>query len=127
VRRVVSESRVMTEKEIELLANCQAEREAFVKSAVAFGVIWVVGLMVFLFLSYLDYRFTGYLFRGFAVSFFAAFFVGLISRRLVKEITHEKYRTLRKEQKQKQEQGKESYHLFFESYHDTSSKQSEPV
>jgi hypothetical protein len=91
--------RVMSDREIERLANSHAEREAFVKSTVVFVVVWVVGALIFLFLPYVDSRFTGYLSTGFFVSFFVAFFGGLITRWLVKESAYEKFYALYKEQK----------------------------
>lgn len=80
----------LTDGEIQRLANSRAEREAFVKSTVIFAVTWVLGVLVFVFLPYVDYRFTGYFSTGFVVSFFVAFIAGLVTSWLVKGSAYEK-------------------------------------
>jgi cell division protein FtsW (lipid II flippase) len=99
----------LTEEEIKALANNRAEKEAFVKSTVVFVLVWVAGFLIIPFLQERSYRVLGFIVSVrtlcVVVSFFAAFFAGLVTRWIVKESAYEKYYTLYKEQ-QKQEQSR---------------------
>ncbi|MGQ9566327.1 MAG: hypothetical protein ACUVT5_07305 [Candidatus Bathyarchaeales archaeon] len=104
-----SQIRLLTEREIEVLANSCAEREAFVKSTIVFVAIWAAS---FLFLPFIHERFI-YVFVYIIslralyviVSFLLAFFAGVIARWFIKEEAYEKYYTFYKNQKT-QEQNK---------------------
>lgn len=100
--KVVSENRMLTEREIERLAESQAEREAFVKSTIVFVVIWIVGFLTLPLVPEVHYRLAGFIVSlriiYFIASFFAAFFAGLITRWIIKDNAYEKYYAQYKEQ-----------------------------
>lgn len=98
----MSENRMMTDGEIQRLANSQAEREAFVKSTVVFVVVWVAGFVTLPFVPDVHYRLASFIVSlrivYFVVSFFIAFFAGLITRWITKDSAYEKYYMQYKEQ-----------------------------
>ena len=102
-----SQTRPLTEREIETLAKNRAENEAFVKSTIVFISMAAASFLVLPFIQERSLRILNYLVSLRAlyvvVAFLVAFFAGLITRWLVKEGAYEKYYTLYKEQ-QRQEQ-----------------------
>lgn len=102
-----NQTRPLTEREIETLANNRAEREAFVKSTIALMAIWAASFVLLAFIQERSLRILNYIVSSRAlyvvVAFLVAFFVGLITRWVVKESAYEKYYTQYKEQ-QTQEQ-----------------------
>lgn len=87
--------RALSEEEIETLANSQAEKEAFMKSTVAFVLTWLAGFLV---IGFIPRHFIRY--NYVTISFIVAFVAGLITRWIVKESAYKKYYILYKEQQQ---------------------------
>lgn len=101
----MSENRMLTDKEIENLANSHAEKEAFMKSTIVFVLVWLAGFLTLPLVPDRSYLFLRNVISlrvlYFVVSFLVAFVAGLITRWIVKESAYEKFYTFYKEQQKR--------------------------